>query len=327
MATTVSDTNELIIINDGNDIYYENKKACSVEFIIHSSASTVRLTFLDTKNVHDILFTDFEDALGNTYSTEETIFAYLSNLLVPGVDATLQDSTSPLMIVKASKIVIETTTTATPTIGDYTIDVASATSFVVGQYLTIYNEPENRVYFSTILSIASLTITLDTPIDFEFPIGSFVSVASTNMNVNGSVTPQIFGIRNPTGVDIPLKFDIVRLMFICLTGGTTDLSKFGDITGGLTRGVVVRRVDGSTQNIFNAKTNGDLHNLMYDFHLEEAKGNAPDGFIGRMTFGGQSKMGAVIRIGSDEDLQIIIQDDLTSLDQFSIIAQGSQVVE
>jgi len=131
------------------------------------------------------------------------------------IDAVLQDSTSPLMMVRASKIVAETTTTAILAKDDYVINVADATGFLVGQYLTIYNANSNRVFFSYILSINALAITLDTPLDFEYPIGSFVSVADTNMNVNGSVTPQIFGIRNPTAVDIPLSFDITRLMFHC----------------------------------------------------------------------------------------------------------------
>jgi hypothetical protein len=269
-----------------------------------------------------INISEIQDFNGNSYSLDEFIEFYENN----STDVNLQDSTSPIMIVHASKIVTETTISSLTAIDDYIINVVDATSFVVGQYLTIYNEDENRVYFSNILEINTLAITLDTPLDFAFISGSFVSVADTNLNVNGSVTPQIFGIRNPTGSDIPLKFDIVRLMFKCLTDGSVDLSKFGDIAGGILRGLVVRRVDGTTSNIFNAKTNAELKNLMFDFDIEVATGNAQDGFTGRFTFGGQNRMGAVIRIGADEDLQIIIQDNLEALDSFTILAEGSQVV-
>jgi hypothetical protein len=238
----------------------------------------------------------------------------------------IQDSVSPLLIVKASKLIVETTITSLLAKDDYVVNVTSAASFVVGQYLTIYNVAEDRVFFSTILAINTLAITVDTPLDFEYPAGSIVSVGDNNMNVDGSVTPVIFGIRNPTTADIPSSVDITRIMFKCLTDAAVDLSKFGDIIGGLVRGLVIRKVDGTYQNIFNAKTNGELKNIMFDFDIETAGAQGQDGFTGRLSFGGQNKMGAVIRLAPDEDLQIVIQDDLTSLDTFTVIAEGSGVV-
>jgi len=243
------------------------------------------------------------------------------------VDATLQDSTAPLFIVKASQLVIETTLTIVTAKDDYIVNVTSAASFVVGQYLTIYSVADNRVFFSNILAINTLAITLDSPLDFEFPIGAIVSVGTQEMAVDGSVTPQIFGIRNPTNVDIPLSIDITRIMFKCLTSSATDLSMFGDIAGGLLRGIVVRRVDGTYQNIFNAKTNGELKSLMFDYDPETVTQQGQDGFTGRLTFAGQNKMGAVVRLSAQEDLQIIIQDNLDSLDSFRVIAEGSQVTD
>jgi len=241
------------------------------------------------------------------------------------IDAFIQDSTAPLMVVKASALVTETTTSVLLAKDDYDINVVSAAGFVIGQYLTIYNQDENRVFFSSILGIAGLVITLDTPLDFEYPIGSFVSVGDANMNADGSIVPKIFGIRNPTGVDVPFELDITRIIFKCLTTGTNDLSKFGDIIGGLVRGIVLRRVDGEYRNIFNAKTNGDLKNLMYDFDIQAVSGNQQDGFTCRITFSGQEKFGSVIRIGQNEDLQLVIQDDLSTLTRFTMIAEGSQV--
>jgi hypothetical protein len=239
---------------------------------------------------------------------------------------TIEDSTEPLLIVKASKLVIETTLTSGAAKDDYIINVTSAASFAVGQYLTIYSVPDNRVYFSNILEINTLAITLDSPLDFEFPIGASVSVGDEDMAVDGSVTPQIYGIRNPSGVDIPLEINITRLMFKCLTSTTVDLSQFGNIAGGLLRGIVVRRVDGSYSNIFNAKTNADLKTIMYDFDVEITSGAQQDGFTARLTFAGDNKLGAVVRLGADEDLQIVIQDNLTALESFSVVAEGHQVI-
>jgi len=244
------------------------------------------------------------------------------------LDVSIQDSTAPLYVIKASNILANTNLTTTTAKNDYIINVLSAVGFVVGQYLTIYDVVSNRVFFSNILAINTLAITLDTPLDFEFPATtSSVTVGNTNMNVDGSVTPQIFGIRNPLGTDIPLAVDITRIMFKCLTNTSVDLSKFGDIAGGLLRGIVLRRVDGTSQNILNAKTNADLKNIMYDLDIQLAAGNQQDGFTGRLTFAGQNKMGAVVRIGSSEDLEIVIQDDLTSLVDFEIIAEGHEQIK
>ena len=242
-------------------------------------------------------------------------------------DVTLQDSTSRLYVIKASNIVAETTLTSLTAKDDYIINVTSAASFAVGQYLTIYNVADNIVFFANILAINTLAITLDTPLDYEFPNGSFVSVGITNMNVDGSVTPQIFGIRNPTGQDIPLVVDITRIMFKCLTTTAVDLSRFGNIAGGIARGIVVRRVDGDYQNIFNAKTNAEIKTISFDFDVEVTSGSQQDGFTARLTFAGQNKFGAVVRLAEDEDLQIVIQDDLTSLVDFELVAEGSEVVD
>ena len=240
------------------------------------------------------------------------------------IDAVIQDSTSPLYVVMFSNIQAETTLSTLTAKDDYIINVASATGFVVGQYLTMYSTTDNRVSFADILAVNGTAITLDRPLDFEYPIGADVRVGTTNMNVDGSVTPQIFGIRNPTGSDVTLSVDITRLMFKILTAGAPDLSEFGDINGGITRGVQIRRVDGTYQNIVNFKTNGEMKNAMFDLAIQAASGNQQDGVTGRFTL---SALGAVVRIGEGEDLQIIIQDDLTSLNTFRVIAEGSEVVD
>lgn len=240
------------------------------------------------------------------------------------IDATIQSSTSPIYVVKFSKIVAETTTTSLLAIDDYIINVASATSFAVGQYLTIYNVASNRVFFAEILEINTLAITLDRPLDFAYPSGSAVSVGTTNLNVDGSVTPQIFGVRNPTSEDIPLEVDISRLMLSMLTASEPQLSDFGDITNGILRGIQIRRVDGTYRNVVNFKTNMEMKEAMYDLEIQTVASQAQDGITGRFTF---EKLGQVIRIGAGEDLQIIIQDDLSSLTSFSVLAEGSEVVD
>ena len=244
---------------------------------------------------------------------------------VPIQDVNIQDQTSRLIVAYMSDEKADTLLTNAGAIDDYQITVDVPTNFAEGQYLSIFNVASNRFFLARILTIAGSVFTLDTPLDFPFPAGSFVTGGDTNMAVNGSVTPVIYGLRN-TDEAIGTTFDITRIMFTCLTLTAPDLAKFGDIASGLTKGIVLRKVDGTYQNVFNAKTNADLKNIMYDFQIQLAAGAAQDGFTGRLTFAGQNKMGVAIRLAPGEDLQLIVQDDLSTLVNFSIIAEGHEVV-
>ena len=71
-------------------------------------------------------------------------------------------------------------------------------------------------------------------------------------------------------------------------------------------------------------SNAEIAGIMFDMNIYSAA-NPQQGFDGlnaRLTFGGQSKLGVVIRIASGEDLQLIVQDDLTGLLAFEIMIEG-----
>ena len=271
-----------------------------------------------------INISDISDYNGNSYLLNDFITFYENT---PAVDVVLQDSTSSLIVVPFTKLIAETTLTVATNIDDLTITVDSVVGISVGNLATVYSVNDNRVYFSLILAINANVLSLDSNLDFAFSIGDFVSIGKVELNVDGSVTPQIYGVRNPTNQDIDLVVDISRILFAILAGSPVDLSKFGDIDGGITRGLLVRKVDSVNRNIFNVKTNAEFKNLMFDVGIELAKGNAQAGITGRFSFAGQDKLGAVIRLKANEDLQIIVQDDLTSLESFTMIAQGSEVVD
>ena len=244
------------------------------------------------------------------------------------VDVIINDSTSPLLIVKASTVEANSTLAVDAIFtGGLTYDVTLVddTGFAIGHLATIFNAATNRVYFGHILNIVGNVLTLDTPLDTNFVAGSPITAGEVNMNVDGSVTPVEYGTRNPNvGEDIPLIFDVSRIMIHFQTSSGIDLSKFGDITGGITRGLVCRFKDGNYRNVFNVKTNGDMEELMFDFDIFPAIGNQQDSATGRLTF---SKLGAVIRLTKDEDLCFLIQDDLTGLERLTISVEGSEAVE
>jgi hypothetical protein len=275
-------------------------------------------TYPGKHNTDGSIDVNITDETGNKVRLEEN----------GSIPVTLQDQTSPTLIVPLNQVENTTTVLNVGVIDTNTIDVTVTTGFVDGAFIVIADLVNNRYYTGVQFgAIAGNTITLDTRLDFAYAAGAQITNGITNMAVNGSITPQVFGLR-VSDPGLPLTVDVTRLMFLCTSVALNDLSTFGDIAGGLAKGIQIRKRDGTFNNIFTAKTNGELEGIMFDFHIH-AKTNpvqGQDGFTGRLTFGGQSKMGVVVRVGPDEDLECIIQDDLSSLTTFIVIAEGSAVI-
>lgn len=252
-----------------------------------------------------------------------------------GVPVNLQDQTSAVLIVKFNQVTNTTVTTTATTIDGYTVGVADTAGIVAGKYFIVFSEVTGRVYVGEVVSITDSTVTVDSPFDSELPIGSDVDISITNMAVDGSSTPQVFGIRGQSvGEPVGVAFDITRVIFKMTTTSAVNYDLFGNLAK-LTRGLVLRKRDGVYQNIFNIKDNGELAGVLYDFTVAESINPAQgrDGLLARLTFGGQSKIGVVIRLEPGEDLEFIVQDDLLtaqggeSITLFEVIAEGHAVTD
>lgn len=246
------------------------------------------------------------------------------------LDVLLQNNIAPIVIAKFNQVQQGTTLAEVTLKEDVTITVVDPTGFAVGQYLVMYSTEIDRYFLAYILDVVGSEITVDTPLDAEFPVGSIVGGAITNMAINGSVDSQIFGLRgNPVENPLNLVFDITRILFRCETVDSPDLSTFADIAGGITKGLILRKRNGEFNNIFNVKTNGDLSSIMFDFKIELATNPAQgqNGFTGRLTFSGQDKIGTVVRLAEGEDIEFIVQDDLSTITKLEAIAEGHVVVE
>jgi len=245
-------------------------------------------------------------------------------------DVNIQDQHSRVIILKFNEIQ-NTTTLIAPTVKDtYTITVANTTGFIDGRYIILSNpDIKNFGFFTQVGAPVGNVITVDTPIDIVYPIGSVADATITNMNVNGSVTPRVFGLRGAPvpESDVDVTLDITRIIFHCQTDGSVDLTKFGDIAEGITRGLVLRRRDGIITNLFNVKTNGEIAGLMFDISVSAANNpqQGVNGFMARLTFAGQSKMGVTVRLPGGEDLEFLVQDDLESITLLEVIAEGHVV--
>lgn len=278
---------------------------------------------LQIKEVEELLF-----LLKRDYMSSEVIIKDANGdratVTAGGLDVNIQDQTTDAIIIKFNKVTNNTTLSTTASVGDYDIIVTSSTGISVGSYIILFNPTVERAMVAYATGVAGTTITLDTPLDYDFPSGTYVDIATTNLGVNGSTTVQTFGIRGtgaPPGVD--LTIDVTRLIFSCTCSSAVDLTKFGNLTR-LTNGLVLRSRNGNYKNIFNLKDNAEIAGTMYEFIVFQSSNPAQgvDGFIAQLTFAGSNKIGVAIRLPVGEDLQLLVQDDLSGLINFEVMAEG-----
>jgi hypothetical protein len=168
--------------------------------------------------------------------------------------------------------------------------------------------------------IATNLLTLDRPLDSAYTIGADVEVVNTNMNVSGTLaSPIIFSLQPPVSGNQSV-WHVDRILITAADSLAMDDGKFVSIAA-LTNGVVLREDKSSNFTIANWKTNGDMRRTFYDLEYTDKAPAGENGLAGRFTF---KKADTIVEInGADsEELQILIQDDLTALTSFRITAQG-----
>lgn len=203
---------------------------------------------------------------------------------------------------------------------DLTLTLTSTTGFTDGKSAAVFAEIDDFYIGKQLGAPAGSVISLDTPVDITLPNGSAVAAVTTNMAVDGSVTTQVFQI-GPTGPGSTAVTDVTRIMGHLLDSSAMDDGKFGGISA-LTNGCVLRKNNGVIQNLWNVKTNADLALICYDFNYNDKAGGGQYGANFRNTYGGQGARGVVLELLPGEYLEFLIQDDLTGLDEFTLMAQG-----
>ncbi len=195
--------------------------------------------------------------------------------------------------------------------------VTDASNLTIGDYIVI--KEEYRSYQAEIIGISTNTLTMDIPVEYEFSTDSIIESRSIYLNVDGSVTPVIASIKPPEGTQI----DINMISMGMLDSKDMDDAIFGGITE-LTRGIVLRKhCPAEIRNIFNAKTNGQL---ALRTRLEYTS-KAPAGFYGLRAskyMNGPEGNGVAVRLNGNnqESLKLIIQDDLTTMENFTATVRG-----
>lgn len=239
------------------------------------------------------------------------------------IDVNVQDQTTDAVIVNFNRIEHSTTLSTAGIIDSSFIVLTDTTGVDSLDMVFIFSPTLLRFSKMSVLSKSNDTVFVDTPLDVAYPSGSYVDITTIEMAVDASSTSQTFGLRGVSPSPIGLSIDITRIIFTMVMTTAPEFSDFGDITDGLINGLVLRKRDGRYFNVFNVKTNQELASLMYDMTVFEAsKVFNTNTIVGRLTFGGQSKVGVVIRLNPGEDLEFILQDDFSSLISMKIVAEG-----
>lgn len=241
---------------------------------------------------------------------------------IMSTDVYIQDQTSELVELYLCQLINAVTLASNTTIDTYTFNLVAGHGVVVGNMMCF--KEGTHFMQADVLIVATNTITIDRPLDFAFTTAATVNRTTHDMNVNGSVTRQVFEV---SPINTTVNFDITSIIFSIEDNSVMDTSLFGGLPA-LTRGIVLRRTDGTYKTIFNAKSNDDFFHHCDD-HIFIDK--APSGYYGFVTtkrFNGQSNNGVALRlnVASGDAIQVIVQDDLTGLTGFEVIVRGHVVV-
>lgn len=239
-----------------------------------------------------------------------------------GIPVNIQDQTTRPFDIKINQILNTNLSIAdTPIVDQYDINLTNTSSLNIGDKIAFLEQNGfPQLMNGQILGINGNTITMDRPVPFNFtPSATVVFTFNNQINVDGSTTTQVFGITNFFDESV----DITRFIFHCKDTTVMDDGKFcGGTT--LTRGVVLRKKlnNGNYINYWKIRNNGGWGELAYDKSYDDKAPAGLYGFTTRLTYGGQSKHGVVIRLDPGESIEFLIQDDLTGLESGILMVEG-----
>lgn len=256
-----------------------------------------------------------------------SLVSFIENLFEEngGLPVNVQDQTTRPFDIRMNQIIDNSSYSlaSVPIIDSYDLILNTTLGLTIGDNIAFLEEngmPE--ILFGKILNIAGNRITLDEPVPHNYtPYNTFVFTFINDISVDGSTTKEVFEICNFFKEPV----DIVRFIFHCTDNVVMHDGLFcGNV--GLTRGIVLRKkkIDGSYINYWNVKNNGNWGELAFDTSYND-KGKPPDstyGFTSRLTYGGQSKHGVVIRLDMGECIQVLVQDNLNSISTANIMVEG-----
>lgn len=222
------------------------------------------------------------------------------------------------------------TLTADASEGDRVVSVSASHGFVAGSYLAL-SKP-SRVYIGYVVSVNVNDITLDRLIPEDFlAVETSIIRGTDQLNVTGTAGSPITAWMSALGYSG--KFDLTNIVIAMTSTNLPAWDNYGDLAT-LTYGCTLRVVYDKgmpTQrivNLCNIKSNSHLAQMSDSLEIfDETKPFGVNGLIARLGFGGQEKRGVVIRLGGTDELEYVIQDDLSTLLEHRVMVRGHVVVD
>lgn len=220
------------------------------------------------------------------------------------------------------------TTVSTASIaGDTALIVADTGGFSASDAVVILESGVKEPSYPIVTAIAAGTpgtLTLDRPLDNAYSTSATVERVVTDMTAAvGTLAAHISYKISPPPGEI---WHIMRILLSITSASSPDDGKFGGISA-LTNGVVLRQnLSTGTRTISNWKSNSDMKADMYDLVYSDKAPAGQYGTNGRFTF---KKVDFVPELNGDDGdyLEILIQDNLSTLGSFNMKAQGHKVDE
>ena len=238
-------------------------------------------------------------------------------------DVYIQDQHTEVIDLHLTQQIQDVVLTTDTTLYDTTITISSVAEPTNGHLLN-FKEDDRFLQVEIVSHSANSTnwdCVIDSPLDYAFTTAAFAKERNENLNVNGSVTPVVFAISTRSQ---SADWDITKIIFTITDDVVMDDAKFGGISA-LTRGVLFRTVNGDVKNIFNAKSNYQFMNHCGTVEYSDKAPAGVYGLRGQRVFAGQGENGVTLRLTGGGFLEALVQDDLTDLNTFKIVAQGHVV--
>ena len=230
----------------------------------------------------------------------------------------IQDQHSEAFALYLWKTNVTPSMTVGGNIDDTSITVDSIVGVNAGDVITMFDG--TRHYQSLITGTAPNTINLAAPLDYAFTTGSTIEIGDWKMNVDGSGPPVTFVAHTPWEADV---YSIQLTM-----GGAAamDSQKFGDIPV-LTNGFALRQKNSITKNLLLAIHNKGLANHGFVLQYDDRAGGGGE-YLLQAYKSYPIKHGVSLRLeDSNDEIQAIVQDDLTGMDYFVCIIMGHKVID
>lgn len=206
--------------------------------------------------------------------------------------------------------------------GDTSLTVVSDVAFTVGDWIQITeNSTEETSYMQITAKPGGNVLTLDRPLDNAYttvtPAVVEIVVLDMATAIGTLASPISFTLAPPSDE----VWHIWRLLMTIQDGSSMDTSLYAG-SPALTNGVLIRiNNDGVTRVLTNWKKNADMMEDAFDIDFHD---KAPAGSFGLSVRWTIKKTDAYIHLdGSTNDfLEVLIQDDLTVLENQEIKGQG-----